>query len=143
MFPQQINTSGGTDPGVSLSSGLVQNYKATELNIAAAGRTSRIGGPQVEHPYNIVFLVRIAQDDYKLLTELNKECDMTYAGLRKIGGNLNKQLKEMTEKHAALKPYLEMIDSINESTSKLEAVAYMMDAYTKRLEAKFKSLEKR
>nr|XP_042903914.1 biogenesis of lysosome-related organelles complex 1 subunit 2 [Parasteatoda tepidariorum] len=75
---------------------------------------------------------------------------MTYAGLRKIGGNLNKQLKEMTEKHldfrekdAALKPYLEMIDSINESTSKLEAVAYMMDAYTKRLEAKFKSLEKR
>jgi len=85
----------------------------------------------------------VAQDDYKLLTELNKECDMTYAGLRKIGGNLNKQLKEMTEKHAALKPYLEMIDSINESTSKLEAVAYMMDAYTKRLEAKFKSLEKR
>lgn len=34
---------------------------------------------------------------------------------------------------AALKPYLEMIDSINESTSKLEAVAYMMDAYSKRL----------
>ncbi|KAG8184703.1 hypothetical protein JTE90_013092 [Oedothorax gibbosus] len=85
----------------------------------------------------------VAQDDYKLLTDLNRECDMTYAGLRKIGGNLNKQLKEMTEKHAALKPYLEMIDSINESTSKLEAVAYMMDAYSKRLEAKFKSLEKR
>ncbi|CAL1267635.1 unnamed protein product [Larinioides sclopetarius] len=85
----------------------------------------------------------VAQDDYKLLADLNRECDMTYAGLRKIGGNLNKQLKEMTEKHAALKPYLEMIDSINESTSKLEAVAYMMDAYSKRLEQKFKTLEKR
>lgn len=34
---------------------------------------------------------------------------------------------------AALKPYLEMIDSINESSSKLEAIAYMMDAYSKRL----------
>ncbi|GFU80316.1 biogenesis of lysosome-related organelles complex 1 subunit 2 [Trichonephila clavipes] len=85
----------------------------------------------------------VAQEDYKLLTDLNRECDMTYAGLRKIGGNLNKQLKDMTEKHAALKPYLEMIDSINESTSKLEAVAYMMDTYSKRLEQKFKTLEKR
>lgn len=55
-----------------------------------------------KHLFCVIYFA-VAQDDYKLLTDLNKECDMTYAGLRKIGGNLNKQLKEMTEKR---KPWL-------------------------------------
>lgn len=43
---------------------------------------------------------------------------------------------------STLIPYLEQIDQIEDSVIKLEQAAYKLDAYTKRLEAKFKSLEK-
>ena len=62
--------------------------------------------PPIIHHHLIFFLFLVAQDDYKLIADLNHECDMTYAGLRKIGGNLNKQLKEMTEKRKFLYSFI-------------------------------------
>lgn len=38
---------------------------------------------------------------------------------------------------------LQQIDQIEDGVLKLEQAAYKLDAYSKRLEAKFKSLEKR
>lgn len=43
----------------------------------------------------------------------------------------------------SLLPYLQQIDQIEDSVVKLEQAAYKLDIYSKRLEAKFKSLEKR
>nr|CAD7442419.1 unnamed protein product [Timema bartmani] len=43
----------------------------------------------------------------------------------------------------SLQPYLEQIDQIEDSVTKLEQAAYKLDAYSKRLELKFKHLEKR
>lgn len=43
----------------------------------------------------------------------------------------------------AILPLLQQIDQIEDSVSKLELAAYKLDAYSKRLEAKFKNLEKR
>lgn len=42
----------------------------------------------------------------------------------------------------SLQPYLQQIDQIDDSVAKLEQAAYKLDAYSKRLEAKFKHLEK-
>lgn len=43
----------------------------------------------------------------------------------------------------SLEPYLFQIDQIEDSVSKLEQAAFKLDAYAKRLETKYKSLEKR
>jgi len=42
-----------------------------------------------------------------------------------------------------LRGYLDQIDQIEDSVGKLEHAAFALDAYTIRLENKFKSLEKR
>ncbi len=43
----------------------------------------------------------------------------------------------------SLEPLLLQIDQIEDSVNKLEQAAYKLDSYSKRLEAKFKILEKR
>lgn len=43
----------------------------------------------------------------------------------------------------SLQPYCDEIDQVEASVSALEQTAYRLDAYSKRLEAKFKELEKR
>lgn len=43
----------------------------------------------------------------------------------------------------SLIPLLGQIDQLEDNVTKLEQAAYKLDAYTKRLEAKFKALEKR
>lgn len=37
-------------------------------------------------------------------------------------------------------PFLEQIDEIDKTVDRLEVAAYQLDAYTQRLESKFKSL---
>jgi len=85
--------------------------------------------------------------------------------MRQISGNVNKGVTQLNEKYAQLKPYVDQIDQIDESvtryvvhqlvhcqenraeenchTCRLEQAAFKLDAYSKRLEAKFKTLEKR
>ena len=43
----------------------------------------------------------------------------------------------------SLQPYCDQIDQVEASVSALEQMAYRLDAYCKRLEAKFREMERR
>lgn len=82
-------------------------------------------------------------DDYRLTEEMNKATVAKYSDMQQIAGNVAKSLKDLNDKFNLLRPCLDQIDQVEESVAKLEQVAYKLDAYSKRLEAKFKALEKR
>lgn len=82
-------------------------------------------------------------DDYRLTEEMNKATVAKYSDMQQIAGSVTKALKDLNGKCECLKPYLDQIDEVEDSVAKLEQVAYKLDAYSKRLEVKFKALEKR
>ena len=82
-------------------------------------------------------------EEYKLLEQMNRVTLTKYSDMSQITENVSKGVVELNGKYTALMPYLEQIDQIDASVSRLEQAAYKLDAYSKRLEQKFKSLEKR
>merc|ERR1712150_134931 len=82
-------------------------------------------------------------EDYKLLEQMNKGPITRYVEMKHIAHNIGKSMKDLNEKYQSLQPYLDQIDQVEESVASLEQAAYKLDAYSKRLEAKFKQLEKR
>ncbi|XP_057336273.1 biogenesis of lysosome-related organelles complex 1 subunit 2 [Microplitis mediator] len=80
--------------------------------------------------------------DYRLLERLNKETIAKYAELKTISTNVSQSLEALNQKYKKLQPVLENINQIDDSVAKLEQAAYKLAAYSKRLEAKFKDLEK-
>ncbi|XP_021960398.1 biogenesis of lysosome-related organelles complex-1 subunit 2 [Folsomia candida] len=85
----------------------------------------------------------LVQEDYKLLENLNKATAAKYSDMRQISANVGKSLHELNDKYRSLEPLLLQIDQIEDSVNKLEQAAYKLDSYSKRLEGKFKTLEKR
>jgi len=83
------------------------------------------------------------QQDYKLLEQMNKMTATKYSDMEQITCNINKGITQLNDKYRELQPYLDQIDQIDESVTRLEEAAYKLDSYSKRLEAKFLSLEKR
>ncbi|KAJ3632760.1 hypothetical protein MTP99_009748 [Tenebrio molitor] len=82
-------------------------------------------------------------DDYRLLENMNRATITKYSDMKHIAANVSKSMGELNEKYNSLQPYLQQIDQIEDSVVKLEQAAYKLDVYSKRLEAKFKNLEKR
>ena len=82
-------------------------------------------------------------EEYKLLEQMNRVTLTKYSDMSQITENVSKGVVELNGKYTALMPYLEQIDQIDASVNRLEQAAYKLDAYSKRLEQKFKSLEKR
>ncbi|XP_021253870.1 biogenesis of lysosome-related organelles complex 1 subunit 2 isoform X1 [Numida meleagris] len=82
-------------------------------------------------------------EDYKLLENMNKLTSLKYLEMKDIAINISRNLKDLNQKYAALQPYLEQINLIEEQVAALEQAAYKLDAYSKKLEAKYKKLEKR
>ncbi|XP_051788449.1 biogenesis of lysosome-related organelles complex 1 subunit 2 [Erpetoichthys calabaricus] len=82
-------------------------------------------------------------EDYKLLENMNKLTSLKYLEMRDISLNISRNLKDLNLKYAGLQPYLDQINQIEEQVTALEQAAYKLDTYSKRLEAKFKKLEKR
>ncbi|CAG9768306.1 unnamed protein product [Ceutorhynchus assimilis] len=82
-------------------------------------------------------------DDYKLLENMNRATITKYSDMKHIAVNVSKSMGELNEKYDTLIPLLQQIDQIEDSVIKLEQAAYKLDAYSKRLETKFKNLEKR
>ncbi|XP_050307102.1 biogenesis of lysosome-related organelles complex 1 subunit 2 [Anthonomus grandis grandis] len=82
-------------------------------------------------------------DDYKLLENMNRTTITKYSDMKHIASNVSKSMAELIENYETLLPLLQQIEQIEDSIGKLEQAAYKLDAYSKRLEAKFKNLEKR
>lgn len=82
-------------------------------------------------------------DDYRLIEEMNQATTAKYNDMKHIAVNVSKSLVELNAKYESLIPLLGQIDQLEDNVTKLEQAAYKLDAYTKRLEAKFKALEKR
>lgn len=80
--------------------------------------------------------------DYRLLERLNKETIAKYTELKTISSNVAQSLDALNEKYKKLQPILDNINEIDDSVTKLEQAAYKLAAYSKRLEAKFKDIEK-
>lgn len=80
--------------------------------------------------------------DYRLLERLNKEAIAKYAELKTISSNVTQSIDALNQKYKKLQPVLENINQIDDSVNKLEQAAYKLAAYSKRLEAKFRDIEK-
>lgn len=76
-------------------------------------------------------------EDYKLLENMNKLTSLKYLEMKDIAINISRNLKDLNQKYAELQPYLDQINMIEDQA------AYKLDAYSKKLEAKYKKLEKR
>jgi biogenesis of lysosome-related organelles complex 1 subunit 2 len=63
--------------------------------------------------------------------------------MRQITANVARGVDQLNDKYRELQPYLVQIDQIDESVARLEAAAFKLDSYSKRLESKFKALEAR
>ncbi|CAI9726222.1 Hypothetical predicted protein [Octopus vulgaris] len=82
-------------------------------------------------------------EEYKLLEQMNQVTINKYSEMKHIAMNISRAMVELDDKYRSLQPYLDQIDQIEESVSNLEQAAYRLDAYSKRLESKFKMLQKR
>ncbi|BFZ17966.1 hypothetical protein BsWGS_21004 [Bradybaena similaris] len=82
-------------------------------------------------------------EDYKLLEKMNQLTMSKYSEMKHIALSISGALNDLSDKYKSLQPYLEQIDQIEESVTALEQAAYGLDQYSKRLENKFKALEKR
>ncbi|ESO98233.1 hypothetical protein LOTGIDRAFT_231346 [Lottia gigantea] len=82
-------------------------------------------------------------EDYRLLEKMNKVTVGKYSEMKNIATSIESALRDLNVKYRSLQPYLEQIDQIEDSVASLEQAAYSLDHYSKRLEAKFKALEKK
>ncbi|XP_068955628.1 biogenesis of lysosome-related organelles complex 1 subunit 2-like [Petaurus breviceps papuanus] len=85
----------------------------------------------------------VTSEDYKLLENMNKLTSLKYLEMKDIAVSISRNLKDLNQKYAALQPYLDQITLIEEQVAALQQAAYKFDAYSKKLEAKYKKLERR
>lgn len=81
-------------------------------------------------------------EEYELLRRLNQMTLNKYQDMTALASRLNEVSQRLNDKFVALQPYCDQIDQVEASVSTLEQTAYRLDAYCKRLENKFRELEK-
>ncbi|XP_036610142.1 biogenesis of lysosome-related organelles complex 1 subunit 2-like [Trichosurus vulpecula] len=81
-------------------------------------------------------------EDYKFLKNMDKLTNLKYLEMKDIAVNISRNLKGLNQKSAAFQPYLDQITLIGEQVATLGQAAYKVDAYSKKLEAKYKKLAK-
>ena len=80
-------------------------------------------------------------EDYKPLENANKWTRLKYLEMKDIAINISRSLKDLNQKHDERQPYVDQTDVIEEQVAALEQKAYTLDAYSKKLEAKYKKVE--
>ncbi|RWS24756.1 biogenesis of lysosome-related organelles complex 1 subunit 2-like protein [Leptotrombidium deliense] len=86
--------------------------------------------------------LRMTTEDYKLLQKMNEMTAKKYSSMKQVGESIALSLNDLHSKYQSLGAYFEEIDKLDEKVTKLEEIAYAIDGYTKRLEAKYKQSEK-
>lgn len=81
-------------------------------------------------------------DDYRLLEKMNLVTAEKFSKMSLTGDSVATTQEQLRKQYAQLEPYLAAVDTLDEKVTRLEEMAYAVDAYTKRLEARFKQLEK-
>jgi len=76
--------------------------------------------------------------DYKLLEKMNKITTQKYKRMTENASEMAEFMGLLQKKYESFKPYLEQIDEIERSIGELEKTVDMLDAYTTRIEGKFK-----
>jgi len=81
-------------------------------------------------------------NDYKLLATMNSVCTTKYAEMTDVAKGLTSFMKDLQQKYQDFKPYLDQIDEIDANVTELEKTVVLLDDYSKRLEWKFKNIDK-
>ncbi|XP_027698150.1 biogenesis of lysosome-related organelles complex 1 subunit 2-like [Vombatus ursinus] len=84
----------------------------------------------------------VTNEDYKLLENMNKLTILKYLEMKDIV-NISRTLKDLNKICVALQTYLDQITLTEDKVVALQQAAYQFDAYSKKLEAKYKKLERR
>lgn len=87
--------------------------------------------------------LEVTLDEYKLLEEMNRTTASKYSDLRARCHQLKGSMLDLETNYARIIPFLEKVDGLEKKVGQLEELAYAVDNYSKRLEARCKSLEKR
>lgn len=82
-------------------------------------------------------------EDYKLLEKMNRVAIEKYDGMYEMAKATGDNLHRLNQKFEDLQPYLDQIEVIESSVSSLEQTAYKLDAYSKRLEERFKRIDRK
>lgn len=82
-------------------------------------------------------------EDYSLLERMNRSTSYKYQEMLKVATTVGQSMHEINNKFSDLRPYLEQIEEIEKNVVVLEKAAYKLDGYAKRLEERFRKLEKR
>nr|CAB3225739.1 biogenesis of lysosome-related organelles complex 1 subunit 2-like [Phallusia mammillata] len=82
-------------------------------------------------------------EDYSLLERMNKVTTEKYGGMLQTAKQVGDSLRLINQKFVNLRPYLEQIEQIEQTVLSLEQAAYKLDAYTKKLEEKFRRIDRK
>eukprot|EP00026_Physarum_polycephalum_P019736 Phypoly_transcript_21895.p1 GENE.Phypoly_transcript_21895~~Phypoly_transcript_21895.p1 ORF type:complete len:147 (+),score=37.34 Phypoly_transcript_21895:132-572(+) len=81
-------------------------------------------------------------NDYKLLASMNAVASSKYSEMSEVARGLTSFMKDLQQKYQDFQPYLDKIEEIDTSVTELEKTVVLLDEYSKRLEWKFKNLDK-
>jgi len=81
-------------------------------------------------------------NDYKLLASMNAVCSSKYTEMSEVARGLTSFMKDLQQKYQDFQPYLDKIEEIDTNVTELEKTVVLLDEYSKRLEWKFKNLDK-
>lgn len=82
--------------------------------------------------------IDLSISDYKALEQMNKLVTEKYKNLTKHSSNISNEMNKLNESYATLLPMLSQIDDVEKCVAQLELSAQKLDAYSKKLEAKYK-----
>lgn len=82
--------------------------------------------------------LEICISDYKTLEQMNKLVAEKYKNLTKHSSGISNEMTKLNDSYSTLLPLLSQIDDVEACVSELEQSALKLDAYSKKLEARFK-----
>ncbi|KAI7688456.1 Biogenesis of lysosome-related organelles complex 1 subunit 2 [Sarcoptes scabiei] len=81
--------------------------------------------------------INLTLEDYKLLEAMNNCTAEKYRDLTHLTQKVSKNLIDLNKKYEMMKPKLDLIDKLDKKVTRLEKMAYAIDAYSKRLVLRF------